>query len=352
MKRADQILADIQFGDAVTDHAFALQKALRNLGYQSEIFAEHIHPALAGRARPISAFHPGELVIHHFAIGSGLNERIKEIKDCKKVLIYHNITPPHFFEGYNLHSQTLCVQALQQLETLKDCYHLCIGVSEYNCEQLRNMGFLNVCALPILYDFQHLPQEGDPAMMKALDTGTANILFLGRIAPNKKQEDVIKAFYLFQRIRPDSRLLLAGGYQGMEKYLNELISLSSLLGIADKVSFLGKVSYETMTALYKRADLLLSMSEHEGFCVPLLEAMYFDLPVLAYVSSAIPETLGGGGVLFYEKNYPLVAEMMERMVTDQALRQDIISAQRERLKELDEAVICKKFEAIIKDLKL
>lgn len=349
MKRADQILADIQFGDAVTDHAFALQKRLKQMGYQSDIYAENIHPLFYDKVKKAAEYRPGHLLIHHFAIGSELNERVKQFRNCKKVLIYHNITPPDFFEGYNLHSQILCMQAKEQLKGLCNTYDMSIGVSKFNCSELRELGFSNLHVLPILYDFSRLDQDVDREFLGHM-RGTSNILFLGRIAPNKRQEDLIKAFYFYHRICPESRLFLAGSYQGMEKYLNELVSLACLLNLQNSVQFTGKVSYETMAALYRGADLFLSMSEHEGFCVPLLESMHFDLPVLAYASSAVPETLGQGGVLFYEKNYPLVAEMMERLISDRMLRQQMIGKQRDRLTELGEETIATRFETLIKEL--
>ncbi|MBE7043185.1 MAG: glycosyltransferase family 4 protein, partial [Ruminococcaceae bacterium] len=137
---------------------------------------------------------------------------------------------------------------------------------------------------------------------------------------------------------------------GMEKYLNELISLTTLLQLQDDVIFTGKVSYSVMTSLYKGANLFLSMSEHEGFCVPLLESMYFNLPILAYGSSAIPETLGNGGILFYEKNYSLIAEMMDKLIEDASFRAQVIEKQKLRLKEFSEKAIGEKFEKLIKDL--
>ncbi len=349
MKRADQILADIQFGDAVTDHAFALQKRLRRLGFESEIYAENIHPSFLSKIKKASDYTEGDLLIHHFAIGSELNEKIKEIKGVKKVFVYHNITPPEFFEGYNLHSQTLCIKAREQLKTLSDTYDMSIAVSEYNCSELRELGFSNLRVLPILYDFGHVSQQFDQDFLSKMKD-KKNILFLGRIAPNKRQEDVIKAFYLYHKICPESRLFLVGSYQGMEKYLNELVHLTTLLDLQNDVVFTGKVSYEVMTSLYRGADLFLSMSEHEGFCVPLLESMYFQLPILAYSSSAISETLGSGGVLFYEKNYPLIAEMMVQLTHDEGLRKQIIDQQTMRLQQLSEEKIGEQFEKLIKEL--
>lgn len=349
MKHADQILADVQFGDAVTDHAFSLQKCLKRMGFQSEIYAENIHPSLRQKTKSWSEYKGGELLIHHFAIGSDLNEAVKTVSAEKKVFVYHNITPPEFFEGYNLKSQSLCARAQNQLMTLSDVYDMSLAVSEYNCAELRKLGFSNLHVLPILYDFSK-SGIADETYMPMREK--KNILFLGRIAPNKKQQDVIKAFYLYHRLVPESRLFLVGSYQGMEKYLNELVSLTVLLGLQNDVVFTGKVSYGAMNHLYKNADLFLSMSEHEGFCVPLLESMYFRVPILAFGAGAVPETIGNGGVLFYEKNYPFIAEMMVSLTENESFRNEVIQRQLLRLKDFSEETITKKFEKLIGELKV
>ena len=349
MPRVDQILADMQFGDAVTDHALALRAELHAMGCESEIYAENIHPKLQGSVRSIAEFSGGDCVINHFAIGSDVNKIVRSLNGIKKVLIYHNITPPHYFEGYNLKSQELCAQARIQLAQCAGVYDMCLAVSEYNRLELESLRFQNTHVLPILYDFSRIEGEADRKILQAYGEGD-NILFLGRIAPNKKQQDVIKAFYYYKTtINPAARLFLVGSYLGMEKYLSELIHLTQLLSVKD-VYFTGQVSYSEMTAFYQVSSMFLSMSEHEGFCVPLLESMHFHLPVLAYASSAVPETLGKGGVLFSEKNYPLIAEMMNKLVGEDEFRSKIIKAQDERLTDFDREKVGNQFREWIGEL--
>ena len=156
---------------------------------------------------------------------------------------------------------------------------------------------------------------------------------MGRIAPNKKQEDVIRAFYYYKRnVNRKSRLILVGNYAGMEKYYYKLRNYVDELKLAD-VIFTGSIPFDEILAYYHLADLFLCMSEHEGICVPLVEAMYFDVPVLAYASSAIPSTLGGSGVLLKEKDPVLAGEMMHCILSDEALRQQILQKQRKRLQD-------------------
>src|SRR5690606_3919553 len=147
--------------------------------------------------------------------------------------------------------------------------------------------------------------------------GYTNLLFVGRIAPNKKQDDIIKIFYYYKKfINPESRLILVGSYIGMERYYSELIKLVNDLDLQD-VFFTGHIPFESILAYYQISHLFLCMSEHEGFCVPIVEAMLFDLPIIAYRSSAVPATLGNAGFVVSEKNYKAIAELIHIVLNDQ-----------------------------------
>ena len=129
--------------------------------------------------------------------------------------------------------------------------------------------------------------------MKLYDDDYVNILFTGRVVPNKKQEDVIEAFYYYKRfIQPKSRLILVGSFAGIDKYHDQLEAYVNKLGLED-VIFTGQIKFDEILAYYQLADLFLCMSEHEGFCVPIVEAMYFNVPVIARDTSAIAWTLAG-----------------------------------------------------------
>jgi hypothetical protein len=172
-------------------------------------------------------------------------------------------------------------------------------------------------------------------MMAAdFDDGWTNIIFVGRVIPNKKFEDVIRAFHAYRtRHNPRSRLLLAGSYSGFERYLAMLHSLIARLGTPD-VHFLGHVSNEELSALYDVADLFLCASEHEGFCVPIIEAFYKRIPVLAYAATAVPATMDGGGVLYDTKDALDIARLMEAVLDDGRLEDAILESQDSALDRL------------------
>lgn len=329
--RIVQLLADMQYGDAITDNAFALKDALESFGAESEIYAENIHPYLLGRVKNISDFTSADCVIHHFAIGSFVNELVKKL-DCRKILVYHNITPSKYFKGYNLKSEISCLEAREQLSGCSEIYDLALAVSEYNRSELLKLGFKNTGVLPILYNYER-------AVRFKRESKSVNILFLGRIAPNKCQQDVIRAFYYYKKLyNPEANLYIAGSYGGMEKYLSELIFLTERLGLSD-VYFTGRLSYEQMYKLYSNTDLFLSMSEHEGFCVPLAECMHYGIPIVAYSAAAIPETLGDSGVLFSKKDYRAVAAMIDEIIENPSLKKRIADSQTKRLENFSEAKI-------------
>ena len=152
---------------------------------------------------------------------------------------------------------------------------------------------------------------------------------MGRITPNKRQEDLVKLLFYYRRLQPEARLVLVG--QPEEKYLIWLKRLVDRLGLTEAVTFTGRVSQQEMVTYYRAADVFISMSEHEGFGKPLIESMYFDLPVLAYASTAVPSTLGGAGVLFKRKDYEALAELLDLIIYDEDLRTNLIAGQKERV---------------------
>jgi L-malate glycosyltransferase len=181
--------------------------------------------------------------------------------------------------------------------------------------------------LPVVPDFSHLEVAGDTTLAGDFDDGWTNVLFVGRVIPNKKFEDVIRAFHAYRtRHNPRSRLLLVGSYSGFERYLAMLQGLIARLGTPD-IHFLGHVSNEELTALYDVADLFLCASEHEGFCVPLIEAFHKGVPVLAYASTAIPATMDGGGVLYESKDPLDVARLMEAVTSDSRIENAVVESQ-------------------------
>ena len=291
-----QLLPTMAFGDAVSNDAAAIDRMLSDMGYKTELYASNVDPRLpAGTAahwKKMKDLHDEDLLIFHASTGDPLNRKVPSFGG-RKMMIYHNITPSSFFRGYSRAAEELTETGRRQIRRLSDQFRYCVADSDYNRFELRQMGYqcpIDVC--PIIIPFEDYEKEPDRKVIgKYKDDGWTNLLFVGRIAPNKKQEDVIRAFYYYHRdYNPKSRLFLVGSDTGM-----------------------------------------VCMSEHEGFCVPLVEAMYFDLPIVAFASSAIPETLGKGGLLLDSKDPQVAAAAIDRMLRDRELRGKIAEERKARL---------------------
>ena len=331
-----QMLPSLAFGDAVSNDALAIREVLSRMGYETRIYAENIQYKLQGQARAyrrMERTRKSDVVLYHHSIGADMAFDFEKLS-CRKVMIYHNITPPEFFDGYDNRSKRLMVYGQATTKCLADKVDYCLADSEYNKQELRAMGY--TCPIdvrPILIPFSDYEQEPDAATLRQYRDGVTNILFVGRIAPNKKFEDVIRAFcYYKTQKNPNSRLILVGNSAGMEKYSYKLKNYVDELKLADVV-FTGSIPFDEILAYYHLADLFLCMSEHEGFCVPLVEAMFFGVPIVAYASTAIPSTLGGSGALAKEKDPVFVGELMHRILSDEQLKAQLIAGQKERLKD-------------------
>ncbi|MFA4848361.1 MAG: glycosyltransferase [Methanoregula sp.] len=327
-----QILPTLSPGDAIGNEARLMQSLFRQWGYTSHIFAENIHPVtMAFNIEKYKEFsHKDNILIYHYSIGSDITEFFKTLPD-KKILIYHNITPPEYFIGINEVLYKLLKHGRESLPSLINSVELAIGDSEYNRQELEKMGFSRTDVLPILIDFNIYHRFNDSLIQKFTDD-YVNFLFVGRISPNKKQDDILKIFYYYKSINPKSRLFLVGGFNGCERYINQLQDIVKKLQLSD-VFFTGSVPFEDLISYYKIADIFLCMSEHEGFCVPLVESMYFNIPIVAYNSTAVTHTLGNSGIIVKEKRYDEIAELINVITEDNNLKMKIIELQKDRLND-------------------
>jgi glycosyltransferase involved in cell wall biosynthesis len=328
--RVHQVLATLGYGDAIGHEVLGIQRVLHGAGYQSEIFVETADRRLEHLTTDyrdmVGAIAPEDVLIHHFSIGSRASRTAYALPG-RMALVYHNITPPEYFLGVHKDLVKLCFRGRRELTAYTSRCELALGDSEYNRQELEALGFANTGVLPVVPDFSHLDLEPNTMTSGPFDDGWTNIMFVGRVIPNKKFEDVIRAFHVYRtRHNPRSRLLLVGSYGGFEKYLTMLHALVARLGTPD-VHFLGHVSNEELTALYEIADLFLCASEHEGFCVPLIESFYKGVPVLAFAATAVPATMDGGGVLYHTKDPFEVARLMAAILDDDDLEEAIVAAQ-------------------------
>lgn len=321
-------------GDAVFNMAAAARDWLRERGYDSSILAHRIHPALKGTATFYERYplKPGDVLLYHYALGAEVSAFVAHQKavGVKTALLYHNMTPARYFR----HEDPMLYEQLragrEELCHLRYTVDLAVAMSEFSRGELSALGYHDVGLLPAVILDEKYEIAPDVKVLTKWGGGTTNLLFVGRIAPNKKQEDVIKAFYFYKRINPQSRLLLVGSLGATQVYYRWLQDLVEYLKVSD-VCFCGHVSQAELNACYKVADVFVGMSEHEGFGVPLVEAMHFCVPVIAYKATAVPDTLGQAGVLVRKKDFPVVAEVINVLVTDREIRAGIIEAQNRRL---------------------
>jgi glycosyltransferase involved in cell wall biosynthesis len=326
-----QVLATLGYGDAIGHEVLGIQRVLRSAGYESEIFvetADHRLESLTRDYRELIDFsRPDNLLIHHFSLGSRAS-RIAYALPERMALVYHNITPPEYFVGVHRTLARQCFRGRRELRLYAGRCDLALGDSEFNRQDLEALGFTRTAVLPVVPDFSHLDRAPDDFVARQFDDAWTNILFVGRVIANKKIEDLIRFFHAYQTLfNPRSRLLIVGSHGGFERYLAALQQLVAALD-ASHVHFVGQVSDEELVAYYEIADLFLCASEHEGFCVPLVEAFYKQVPVLAYAATAVPATMDGAGVLYDDKDPRHVAALMDAVLSNCALEDRIVDAQR------------------------
>lgn len=332
-----QILATLGYGDAIGNEVLGIQRVLRAAGYDSEIIVETADPRLEDLTVDyrdmIDEIGDDDLLIHHFSLGSRAS-RTAFALPCRMALVYHNITPPEYFLGVHEQLVRQCYHGRRELLAYRARVDMALGDSEFNRRELESLGFAPTGVLPVVPDFSHLDRPGDPRIAAAYDDAWTNVVFVGRLIPNKRPDDLIRFFHAYQTLyNPRARLILAGSYGGFDTYLAQLHALAARLGVRD-VHILGQVTNEELTALYDVADLFLCASEHEGFCVPLVEAFHKRVPVVAYAATAVPMTMDGGGVLYTTKDPRAVAGVMHGVLADAGLEEQIVAAQDAALERL------------------
>jgi glycosyltransferase involved in cell wall biosynthesis len=325
--------------DAISGHALAIQQTLRDVGFQSEIYALEAKAEYQKRAKRYDRFRgarrgePTWLLYHH-SVGTPVADFVRDRAE-PLIVDYHNITPASLFTYW----EPLVVDKLaggrRQLQALAPRARLGIADSAYNAREMHDVGYEDPRVVPIFFDTHGLERPSDLEVEQRRSArkaeGGADWLFVGRIAPNKCQHDVVKAFAVYRRFHdPKARLALVGGTSS-HGYETALVKFIDELELHDAVELTGSVSDEALAAYYRTSDVMVVCSEHEGFCVPLLEAMHFGVPVVAHSAAAVPETLGDGGLLLPTKNPFSVAAAVDRVVNDGALHAQLAEAGRTRL---------------------
>lgn len=332
-----QVLATLGYGDAIGHEVLGIRRVLREAGYASEIFVETADSRLEHLTRDyrdLASFsRPDNILIHHFSIGSRASRIAYALPD-RMVLVYHNITPPEYFVDVHPLLVRQCYRGRRELSAYAERCDLALGDSEFNRQELEAIGFPRTAVLPVVPGFSHLDVAPDRRVTAEFDDAWTNVIFVGRVIPNKRIDDVIRLFHAYQWLfNPRSRLLLVGSYSGFDRYHAMLQELVARLGTSG-VRFLGHVSDAELAACYDVADVFLCASEHEGFCVPLVEAFYSGIPVVAYAATAVPATMDGAGVLYSAKDPAHVAALIDQVVSNDALRDQVVAGQDAALERL------------------
>lgn len=356
MKSIHQFHPVVTYGDAISNHIISLQRILRAHGWASDIFSEYPQPSFEA---PVQRFYryrrsasAQNVMLLHYSIGYSPEVLgwVRRLPD-HKVLIYHNITPADYFLGVNEHYREAAWAGREQLQMLREGVDAAWGDSEFNRQELEAVGFRNTRVLPIIFDPTFYSVAADAQTLARLrGEGGARLLFVGRVVPNKRLQDVILTFYYFKRyVDPQAHLHLVGSHRQMEPYLAYLQALIARLNLPD-VHFEGHVSAAELVAFYQGADVFLCMSEHEGFGVPLIESMHYGLPVVAYAAAAVPETMGEAGILIQNKDFVSIAELLGLLLADAAWRERLVRRQREWIRRFYPETVAATLANYLKEL--
>lgn len=341
MRRILQFVPTLVPGDATGMHAMMIAKALETKGIETRIYVEEVKTNQIGGASRFTSYakenRPDDVLVYHLAAPSAIADFLSSRNETL-VVIYHNITPARFFEQWDQYAATGQIWARAQLSRLAPRATLALPVSRYNQEELIEIGYGRTEVVPILLDPSIFASGFDESVSQMLAKNRMdkrpNFLFVGRLVPNKAQHNLIAALSAYNHIYGKDAALHLVGRPFSKEYLTLLKKIAKSLGVENNVNFTMGVSTDELSSYYSGSDALICVSEHEGFCVPLLEAMHNDLPIAAYDSSAISETLGNSGILLPDNDPVTVAVAMERLVSDTDLRDFLRRQMKLRLREL------------------
>ncbi len=357
MTAIHQFVPSLLPGDATGAHTLEVRRVIRELGMESEIFAQYMGGALDSEAHHFTEYPrmraPGDVLLHQLATCSDMADFLYARPEPLAVN-YHNVTPGHFFRHWAPLAATYQDFGRAQVARLADRTVLAVAVSSFNEMDLVDLGYGATTVVPILVDVAASDHDVDERMVERLaaekERGGTDLLFVGRIVPNKAQHDLVKAFSVYKRLYdPSARLHLVGRSE-WPMYDRAMRALISKLGLDGSVRLPGMVDQGKLLAYYRTADVFVSASEHEGFCVPLLEAMHHRVPIVAYEAAAVPETLENAGVLLDTKSPLVMAAAVQRVANDAELCDWLATAGERRLQDFSLERSRARMAETIKDL--
>lgn len=348
-----QLLAGADTGDAITNYAFEIRRTLLESGIESDIFApaQNICFGVKDRIQTLSEFESkargNDILLYHFSVASRATD-VYVTSRLRKVLCYHNITPEKYFQPYSDSMASLLRDGREELKILLNSSRLAVAVSEFNRKELEQMGCKKSAVMPLAVTREYLETPPSKKTLKRMQDKKTNILFVGRIAPNKRFDDLILTFARYHNsINSDSRLILAGSYSNTLSYYESLKNICRNLNVTDSVVFTGKIPADELVAYYRTAHAFLCLSEHEGFCLPLIESMFFSVPVFALEKASVSETMGNAGVLINKMDYRTIAELINYVISNPEIKNKICERQKNRLEKFSHEVLKDNLQKLI-----
>lgn len=333
MTRLHQVVSALEHDDAVGNEVRSIREQLRARGCESDVFVAVRTGRESEPVRDIEELFAGpaaDAVVYHAASASRATAMLAG-SGLPLVLVYHNVTPAQWFWGIDRMHYDACATARAELAALAGRVIAAYAHSEFSCQELEAMGFARPGSFPLL-----VATDSDESDAPSRDKAALTILCVGRIAPNKCVEDVIRVHHAVRHHRGvDVRLRIAGDTTRVQAYSLALRHLVARLEEDASVDWLGLLPRADLMREYRQASLLLSMSEHEGFGGTLVEAMASGTPVIAHDACAVAETLGGAGVLLRGKDPLVAAEVVASVLRDESLRQQLAHRGRRRSAELE-----------------
>ena len=338
-------------GDAMSNHVFALRRRIRAWGHDSYAYAVEAKSGVAdvrSYRRLFRDLQPDDLLIVHFSMGHEVIDQLLKVP-ARRVLVYHNVTPPEFFSAINPHAAAHARLGLRQLARIAPAFELAIGVSEFNRRALAEAGYANTAHVPIILDWSQLAGGADDEVLARWRAFRSVLLFVGRVSPNKRHDDLVRMLAYYRRcIDPEAYLILVGAYRDQPQFHARVVALVERLGLSGAVHFAGSVPNATLAAYYRAARCFISLSEHEGFGVPLLEAMHFRLPVVAYDGAAVGETVDGAALLLNERDLAEAAEACALVIERPEVRESLVAAGERRVKDFDPEKVAEQTRQVLR----
>ena len=346
--RVLQIVPSICRGDVISNDALEIYKELADHRIQTHIYAEHIGIGISSRrVSPLlnlPKLRKEDIVIYHMTTESGMYEYIRRIKKeygCEIIFRYHSITPAQYFRPFSEDMADQCSRGLKEAEAIRDIPTEVLALSDHDRKQLRSMGYTcPIMILPPLVSLAEYSIEPAPSVLKEYPPYThTNLLYVGQMIPHKRIERLMELYDVYCRTKdPDARLFLVGSISEVPEYYTYLEEYRKKLGYKEnQIILTGHVAFNEMIAYYRIADAFVCMSEEEGFGMALVEAMFYHVPVIAYESGAVPETLGGSGVLLPTCKPDEIAEVLDSVIRNPATREQIITGQLRRVESFIES---------------